>query len=94
MYRSGNLIDGINEINKTGNINRIRNDNINSDNNVQINRNNGEIENLREDNQINNGNNIQTHVIRINTFNNRGQNSGEEGGNNFIRNDDEEMNSN
>ena len=58
MYKSGNLIDGINEINEAGNINRIINDNINSDNNVQINRNNDEIANIREDNQINTGNNI------------------------------------
>ena len=58
MHRSGNLIHGINEINEAGNINRIINDNINSDSNVQINRNNGEISNIREDNQINTGNNI------------------------------------
>ena len=41
MDRNGNLIDGINEKNEAGNINRIINDNINSDSNVQINRNNG-----------------------------------------------------
>ena len=92
MHRGGNLIGGINEIydgeNQNGNIS----ENNPLNNNALINNINIENQSQIGNDRLNNQNNLQGNVMRLNLTNNREQIIDERTGINYQNDYDEEMN--
>ena len=92
MHRGDNLIGGINEIYDGENQNENINGNNPLNNNALINNINIENQNQIGNDRLNNQNNLQGNVMRLNLTNNREQIVEERMGINYQNNYDEEMN--